>query len=86
MRWNYISDAHTALMLLSHQHIAQAEMVCVHVCVSTRVWVIAEGAQSEALTLNFFFAKIQKHLPILGIELCQNSVTFETQMCEVSMP
>lgn len=29
VRWNYISDAHAALMLLSHQHIAQAEMVYV---------------------------------------------------------
>lgn len=34
VRWNYISDAHAVLMLLSHQHIAQTEMlyVCVHVC------------------------------------------------------
>lgn len=32
VRWNYISNAHRALMLLSHQHIAQTGMVYLHVC------------------------------------------------------
>lgn len=39
VRWNYISDAHTALTLLSHQHIALAEMVYVHVCVDVSAHV-----------------------------------------------
>lgn len=55
VRWNYISNAHTALMLLSHQHIAQAEMVYVRVCVNEPahvcVWVITTSTQSEVLTL-----------------------------------
>lgn len=29
VRWNYIRDAHAALMLLSHQHTAQAEVLYV---------------------------------------------------------
>lgn len=38
LRWNYISDAHADLMLLSHQHIAHAGMVCLCVCVCTCVY------------------------------------------------
>lgn len=38
-RWNYISDAHTTLTLLSHQHMALAEMVYVHVCVDVSAHV-----------------------------------------------
>lgn len=39
VRWNYISNAHTACMLLSHQHIAQTGMVYVHVCVNVSACV-----------------------------------------------
>lgn len=37
VRWNYISEAHTALILLSHQHIPQAETVYVHACENVSV-------------------------------------------------
>lgn len=59
MRWNYISDAHTALMLLSHQHIAHAEMVYLHVC------EITASTQSEVSTLKFF---TQNPKPLIRIE------------------
>lgn len=61
-----------ALMLLSHQHIAQAEMVYVYVCVSvsTHLRVITVSTQREVLTFLNFYQNL-KTLLILSIYLGQ---------------
>lgn len=80
-RWNYISDAHTTLTLLSHQHMALAEMVYVHVCVDVSAHVCV-GDCWKSLKWGFdleIFAETQHLLPLLDTVLNQNSVSFTTQ-------
>lgn len=80
VKWNYISDAHTALTLLSHQHIALAEMVYVHVCVDVSAHVRV-GDCRKSLKWGFdleIFAEIQHLLPLLDTVLNQNCLIYNT--------
>ena len=64
VRWNYISDAHTALMLLSRQHTARGEMVYLHVRV--RMCVRSLRALKASFRPWKFFTPYPK--PLIRIE------------------
>lgn len=81
VRWNYISDAHAALMLLPHQHRAQAEMVYVCAC----------GWSLQALKVRFwpwhFYPKSETPYPYWAlICIIPLSICYSSRLREVSMP
>lgn len=90
VRWNYISNAHTALMLLSHQHIAQAEMVyvyvCESVCMSVSVWAL-EGSKG-GFALVIFTQTLSPYLALICTEtISGQAFTTQWSMCgTVSVP